>query len=580
MYNDTAYSNFIGNHFATYAGNDTDGDGLGDTPFTAGGKDHYHPLISPIDAYLILTPTTITVSPPAKTLEVAESVTFTAEVFDQRGEKLPDTVLVWSSGNTTLGVVNATTGCFEALSPGEVTITAGCGGCTGSAIVTVVPATKKTETVSFEVPDCTFAENSSGAPFISVNASIAGINGSHLVLQGDGFNLAVRTTSMEEPAGGRINATFDELVLETDPLVADLPLPGTVSGSIRANLTGLPAGAGITTTLSQNITEDVQSAFQLAASGDGLEVDAVAFTMNIKKTNLTNGKEITGASVRMTVSPAWVDAHGGVGAIRIIRWAEDDTKEVLDTRLVGTDPAGNMIFEAYSPNGLSLFGLSATSRPASQPSGSGSSSSGGGLSDVASFAGSVPAGEKRSFSVDRTAIDRVTVKAWDAISNLLVTVEKASLPTSIEMPGSTVYEIEKMTLYRADPSAVAGLVIEFSVPKTWLDAHGLSGSQITLLQYADEGWKSLPTTLLKEDEERVYYSAEADGFSYFAIVAGKIVAAEAAVPLEETTAPATEVVQTAETSAPPAGTTVPKQSPVMEGLAILALGAAVMMRRR
>ncbi|WP_220682808.1 Ig-like domain-containing protein [Methanofollis formosanus] len=578
IYNGTTYTNFVGNHYyQTYAGNDTDGDGLGDTPFVAGGVNHYHPLISPIDAYLILTPTTVTVSPAATTLEVAESVNFTAEVFDQRGEAMPGAVPMWSSSNTTRGVVNATTGCFEALSPGEVTVTAGCEGCTASAIVTVVPATKKTETVSFEMPDCTFAENNSGAPSISVNASAASINGSCLALQGDGFTLTVMTTSMEEPAGGRINATYDGMVLETDPLVADLPLPGTVSGSIRANLTGLPAGAGITTTLNQTISDEIISAFQLAASNDGLEVDAVAFTMNIVKTNLTNGKEITNASVRMAVSPAWVRAHGGVGAVRIIRWAEDDTKEVLETRLVGTDPAGNLIFEAYSPNGLSLFGLSAISRPAAEGR---SSSSGGDLSDVASFAGSVPAGEARSFSVDRTAIGRVTVKARDAVSDLLVTVEKASLPKDVRMPGSTVYEIEKMTLYRAGPSTIAGLVIEFSVPKTWLDAHGLSGSQIMFLQYTDEGMKNLPVTLQKEDEERVYYSAEADGFSYFAIVAGKIVAAEAPVQAEETPVPTTEVVQTAETSAPPASTTVPKQTPVMEGLAILALGAAVVMRRR
>lgn len=576
IFNNETYTGYIGNHYSTYAGEDTNGDGIGETPVKGNkGTDNY-PLISPIDTYLILTPTTVTVSPTAATLEVAESVDFTVEVFDQRGERMSHVVPVWSSSNTTFGRVNATTGHFEALSPGSVTVTSDCDGCTGSAAVTVVPATKKTETISFAIPNCTFAENSSGHS-ISVNASAASVNGSRITLPGNGFTLTVLTTSDPVTADGWVNATYDGLVLETDPLVADLPLPGPVSGSIRANLTGLPAGAGITTTLNQNITSEAMSAFQLAAGGDGLNVDAVAFTMNIVKTNLTNGQDVTGAVIRMTVSPAWVDAHGGVGAVRIIRWAEDDTKEVLATRLVGTDTSGNMIFEADSPRGLSLFGLSAISRPTpDQPAGR--SSSGGGPSDVAAIAGSIPEGEAQSFAVKGLAIERITVEARDAIPDLLVTVEKASLPKDIAAPGPTVYEVDRAVLYRADPSSIADIVIEFSVPKAWLDAHSLSSGQITLLQYSDGRWKGLQTTLLKETDERAYYSAGADEFSYFAIVPGTAASAGSQVQVEATTMPPGEAVPTASPS--PSGTTLPQKSPLLWGLAIIAFGAVFVMRRR
>lgn len=576
VYNNNTYTGIIGNYYSDYTGEDTDGNGIGDTSYTGTLITDSYPLISPIDTYLILTPTTVTVSPANTTLEVAESVDFTAEVFDQRGEKMSHAVPVWSSSNTTFGRVNATTGHFEALSPGSVTVTADCDGCTGSAVVTVVPATKKTETISFAIPNCTFAENSSGHS-ISVNASAASVNGSRITLPGNGFTLTVLTTSDPVTADGWVNATYDGLVLETDPLVADLPLPGPVSGSIRANLTGLPAGAGITTTLNQNITSEAMSAFQLAAGGDGLNVDAVAFTMNIVKTNLTNGQDVTGAVIRMTVSPAWVDAHGGVGAVRIIRWAEDDTKEVLATRLVGTDTSGNMIFEADSPRGLSLFGLSAISRPTpDQPAGR--SSSGGGPSDVAAIAGSIPEGEAQSFAVKGLAIERITVEARDAIPDLLVTVEKASLPKDIAAPGPTVYEVDRAVLYRADPSSIADIVIEFSVPKAWLDAHSLSSGQITLLQYSDGRWKGLQTTLLKETDERAYYSAGADEFSYFAIVPGTAASAGSQVQVEATTMPPGEAVPTASPS--PSGTTLPQKSPLLWGLAIIAFGAVFVMRRR
>jgi PGF-pre-PGF domain-containing protein len=578
VFNNNTYTGIIGNHYSDYTGEDATGDGIGETPYVGTKITDNYPLISPIDNYLVLTPTTVTVSPATTTLEVAESVDFTAEVFDQRGEKMSHAVPVWSSSDPTLGWVNAATGRFEALSPGSVTVTADCDGCTASAVVTVVPATKKTETISFAIPNCTFTDTGSGHS-ISFNESAASTNdGRRITLPGNGFTLTVQATSDPVTAGGRVNATYDGMVLETDPLVADLPLPGTVSGSIRANLTGLPAGAGITTTLNQNITAEAMSAFQLAAGGAGLRVDAVAFTMNIMKTNLTNDKDIADATIRMTVSSAWVNAHGGSDAVQIIRWADNGTKEMLATAYLDTDADGNMVFEAYSPNGLSVFGLAAVSRPTpDQPAGR-SSSSGGGPSNVAAFAGSIPEGETQSFAVKGLAIERITVEAWDAVSDLLVTVEKVSLPKEIETPGPTVYEIDRAVLYRADPSSIAGIVIEFSVPKTWLDAHGLSSGQITLLQYADGRWKSLQTTLLKEDEGRAYYSAGTDEFSYFAIVPGTAASAGSQVQAEETTMPTGEAVQTASPS--PSATTLPQKSPLLGGLAILAFGAVFMMRRR
>lgn len=582
VYNNNTYTGIIGNYYSDYTGEDTDGDGIGDTPYTGTKCTDNYPLVSPIDNYLVLTPTTLTVSPTAATLEVAESVNFTAEVFDQFGETMSAAVPTWSSSNTTLGVVNAATGRFDALSPGNVTVSAVCGDCTGSATVWVVPATKKTETVSFDVPDCTFAENSSGGQSISVNASTASVNGNHITVQGNGFNLTLRTTSEPVTAGGQVNATYDGMILETDPLVADLSLPGTVSGSIRANLTGLPAGAGITTTLSQNITDDAMSAFQLAASGDGMNVDAVAFTMNIQKTNLTNGQDISNATIRMTMSPAWVNAHGGSGAVRIIRWAEDGTKEVLKTTCLGTDASGNLVFEAYSPHGLSLFGLAAVSTPSTSSgttvSTSHSSSSGGGSSNIAAISGSIPAGETKSFAVTETAVSRITVDAYDAVDDMLVTVQEAdSLPEDMTAPTPTTFQIIETTLYRADPSAIDGVTIEFAVPTSWIEDHGLSTADIALLGYENNRWKALTTTFLKEENGQALYSAEASEFSYFAIVAGTTTVA--GQQGTETATPTVTMTETAATTAPATAPTT-QQSPIFWALPIVALGAVFMMRRK
>jgi hypothetical protein len=59
----------------------------------------------------------------------------------------------------------------------------------------------------------------------------------------------------------------------------------------------------------------------------------------------------------MTCPPAWINNHGGKESVSIVRISDEGTMQVLETSFAGTDLKGNMIFEAKSPEGLSLFGL-------------------------------------------------------------------------------------------------------------------------------------------------------------------------------------------------------------------------------
>jgi len=54
VYGDRTYTGFIGNNLSIYAGTDDDGDGVGDASFTEGTMTDYHPLVSPIDDYLVI----------------------------------------------------------------------------------------------------------------------------------------------------------------------------------------------------------------------------------------------------------------------------------------------------------------------------------------------------------------------------------------------------------------------------------------------------------------------------------------------------------------------------------------------
>ncbi|MCK9278837.1 MAG: PGF-pre-PGF domain-containing protein, partial [Methanoculleus sp.] len=360
--------------------------------------------------------------------------------------------------------------------------------------------------------------------------------------------------------------------------VTELGSVGTVSASVSANLTGIPQGAGLTTTVSQNVSSDAQSAFQLAASADGLNLGDVAYTMNIVKTNLDNGQDIASATIRMTVSPAWVAAHGGVDAIRIIRSAEDGTKEVLTTTLVGTDADGNMVFEAASPNGLSIFGLAAATA-ASQPSQASSSSGGSsGSSTSVGAASNLKSGETVALAMDATAVSAVTLTTNAEIKDLMVTVAKGSLPRDAELPAGTVYQYVQATLYKAAEADFSSVQLRFAVPAPWLAAQGCTAEQVTLFRYADGAWQAVPVETLGEENGNAVFSAASNGFGLLAIAVTEQAPGAAGDVTPQPTATGSPVQ--AEAAAQTAGSTpTPQATPLPVWAAILAFGFLLFVRR-
>jgi len=526
-------------------------------------------------------PASVVVTPSTAELTVGTAQAFAATVYDTDGGVMDDVTVTWTNSNETVGTLN-TAGLFTARAPGTTTVTAAYANVAGTAVVTVTrPQGDQTQNAPLDIPGCNVTTGNDGKPQVSINttATNATVSGNTIRIVEGNFTLTIETEGAPTNESGTLNGTIANITLDTQPVVTELDSVGTVSASVSANLTGLPAGAGLTTTVSQNVSADAQSAFQLAASADGLTLGDVAYTMNIVKTNLDNGQDIAGATIRMTVSPAWVAAHGGADAIRIIRSAEDGTKEVLATTLVGTDVDGNMVFEAYSPNGLSIFGLAAATA-ASQPTQVSSSSGGSsGTSTSVGAASNLKSGESVTLTMGATAVSTITLTANTEVKDLMVTVAKGSLPRDAEPPAGTVYQYVQATLYKASEADLAAVQLRFAIPASWLAAQGCTAEQVTLFRYADGAWQAVPVEALGEENGNAVFSADPDGFGLFAVA---ITGQNSGVTGEATGEPTT-IETPAGTSGTVAhaeeGQATPQATPFPVWTAILAFGALLFVRR-
>ena len=437
----------------------------------------------------------------------------------------------------------------------------------------------QTQEAPLDIPGCIMTPGSDGT-HLEINTTEAGaqVTGNRVTIPQTTYTLTIETEGEPEDEDGVITGTVAAIRLDTQPVITELDAIGTVSASVSANLTGIPAGAGLTTTVSQDVAPDARSAFQLAASGTGLNLGDVAYTLNIVRTNLENTHDIAGATIRMTVSPAWVADHGGANAIRIIRSAEDGTNEVLATRLVGTDAGGNLIFEAVSPNGLSVFGLAAVSAAPQATQSSSSRSSGGGSQASVDAASNLKPGERVTLSMDRTAISAVTFTAKNPINDVMVTMAKGSLPRAAQHPTGTVYQYIEATLYKAAAEDFSSVQFRFAVPTAWLAAQGCTKDEVRLFRLTDDGWQAIPVEALGEENGNAIFTASPEGFSLFAITAtGKapVVEEPTLEPIETETTPPADVTTPVDTTP-----TTPQPTPLPVGIAVLALGVSLLLVRR
>jgi PKD repeat protein len=188
---------------------------------------------------------------------------------------------------------------------------------------------------------------------IATGATVT-VNGNVVTITTPTFTVVYVSGKITEIQGMLISQDAGSISLSTESVEASIPGVGEVSGSVEAGIDSISDGAEVNLTLAKPEVKDIL-AFEAAMKKEGKELDAVAFTMTVTKTNITANLP---AKITMTVPPDWVARNGGITAVSIVRTADDGTTQVLPTTFAGIDfKTGNFVFEALSKDGLSVFGL-------------------------------------------------------------------------------------------------------------------------------------------------------------------------------------------------------------------------------
>ncbi len=177
-----------------------------------------------------------------------------------------------------------------------------------------------------------------------------------------------------------------------------------------------------------------------------------------------------------------------------------------------------------------------------------------------------------------TAITDIQLEVSSDVVNSKIEVKTFNeKPEGVPNVIGDVYMYMSIDVSNLNQDNIESAKITFKVDKSWLQQNNYAYSDIVLYRYTS-AWDTLQTTVLREDDNYVYFSAETPGFSTFAIgVVEKPVATEPPVVQPPVTPPKEEppAEQPPAEEAPPAETKKPVDT--MSLLLVAGLAALIVL---
>lgn len=96
--------------------------------------------------------------------------------------------------------------------------------------------------------------------------------------------------------------------------------------------------------------------------------------------------------------------------------------------------------------------------------------------------------------------------------------------TVLENPEGVVFQYMNIVIgsqFFGESGTFEGAVIDFKVPRTWMEENNIDEASIFLNRFHDNAWTPLPTEKTGEDDEFLYFRTETPGFSYYSIIGEK-----------------------------------------------------------
>jgi len=187
---------------------------------------------------------------------------------------------------------------------------------------------------------------------------------------------------------------------------------------------------------------------------------------------------------------------------------------------------------ADSVNGevsVNVFQASSTTTTVSSSGGSsgGGGGGGGGIKNIQKLSymwkelkgGSI---EKWKIVQPGFGVVEMKIKVKNKATNVKMTIQKIDEGSiSVEKARGKVYKYLEIIKENLDDNNLEYANIKFAVEKDWVTQNNIDVSTIKLNRFSN-GWVTLHTVKVEEDEKNFYFEAETPGFSLFAITAEEV----------------------------------------------------------
>lgn len=135
---------------------------------------------------------------------------------------------------------------------------------------------------------------------------------------------------------------------------------------------------------------------------------------------------------------------------------------------------------------------------------------------------------KFDFPRNATSVVNLTFDSRTTVGKTTTVIEmlKSKSVLTPDVPTGEVYNYLNIWVGNGGygtKETIENAVIYFKVEKSWIQDKRIDRASITLERYNGKKWNGLPTTLHREDDKYLYFTAETPGFSFFAITANAVV---------------------------------------------------------